>query len=78
MIILITLHKRVSFSEVTGGRALSFRDVSMREAAGLQIDRAAGNAEGAKLPRRYIAEKTSSKALELRKSPPAFREYELC
>jgi len=30
----ISLHQRVGFYEVTGGRALSFRDVSMRETAG--------------------------------------------
>jgi hypothetical protein len=78
MTILITLHKRVSFSEVTGGRALSFRDVSMGEAAGLPLDRAGGNAEGAKLPCRYVAEKTSPRALELRKSPPAFRKHDVC
>jgi hypothetical protein len=38
--IFVTLRKRVGFSEVTGGRALSFRDVSMGEAAGLPLDRA--------------------------------------
>ena len=31
-----------------------------------------GNAEGAKLPRRYVAEKTSPRALELNKNPPPF------
>jgi hypothetical protein len=37
-----------------------------------------GNAEGAKLPRRYVAEKTSPRALELKKSPPSLRKYKLC
>jgi len=37
-----------------------------------------GNAEGAKLPRRYVAEKTSPRALELKKSPSSLRKYELC
>jgi hypothetical protein len=37
-----------------------------------------GNAEGAKLPCRYIAEKSSPKALELKKSPPSLRKYGLC
>jgi len=35
-----TLRKRMGFSEVTGGRALSFCDVSMGETAGLPLDRA--------------------------------------
>ncbi len=35
----ITLQKRMDFSEVTGGRALSFRDVSMGEAAALSLSR---------------------------------------
>jgi len=76
--IFVTLITRVGFSEVTGGRALSFRDVSMGEAAGLPLDRAGGNAEGAKLPRRYVAEKTSPRALELKKGPSSLRKYELC
>jgi len=33
---------------------------------------------GAKLPRRYVAEKTSPRALELKKSPSSLRKYELC
>jgi hypothetical protein len=37
-----------------------------------------GNAEGAKLPCRYVAEKTSPGALELKKSPSSLRKYELC
>jgi len=40
----------------------------MGEAAGLPLDRAGGNAEGARLPCRYVAEKTRPGALELRKS----------
>ena len=59
LLILVTLHKRMGFCELTGGRVLSFRNVSMGEAADLPLDRAGGNAEGAKLPRRYVAEKTS-------------------
>ncbi|HUU39642.1 MAG TPA: hypothetical protein VMW42_01740 [Desulfatiglandales bacterium] len=35
MKIFRTLKKRVGFSEVTGGRALSFRDLSMGETTGL-------------------------------------------
>jgi len=53
---------------VTGGRPLSFRDVSMGETAGFPLDRAGNNAEGARLPRKYVAEKTRPGALELRKS----------
>jgi len=37
-----------------------------------------GNAEGAKLPRRYVAEKTSPGALELKKSPALLRKYKSC
>jgi len=66
----------VGFSEVTGGRVLSFRNVSMGETAGPNMFW--GNAEGAKLPRRYVVEKTSPRALELKKSPPSLRKYELC
>ena len=73
-----TLQKRVGFSEVTGGRALSFRNGSMGETAGLPLDRAGGNAEGAKLPRRYVTEKTSPRALELKKSSSSLKKYELC
>ena len=42
----------MDFSEVTGVRALSFRNLSVGETAGLPLDRAGGNAEGAKLPHR--------------------------
>ena len=73
----ITLQKRMGFSEVTGGRALSFCNVSMGETAGLPLDRAGGNAEGAKLPRRYVAEKTSPRALELKKSPSLLKKYDV-
>jgi hypothetical protein len=37
-----------------------------------------GNAEGAKLPRRYVAEKTKPGASELKKSPSSLRKYKLC
>jgi len=37
-----------------------------------------GNAEGAKLPRRYVVEKTSPGALELKKSLSSLRKYGLC
>ena len=67
--------KRVGFSEVTGVRVLSFRNVSVGETAG-PIYR--GNAEGAKLPHGYVAEKTSPGALELKKSPSSLRKYKLC
>ncbi|HUU42050.1 MAG TPA: hypothetical protein VMW42_14025 [Desulfatiglandales bacterium] len=33
----VTLKKRVDFSEVTGGRALSFRNLSMGETTGIGI-----------------------------------------
>jgi hypothetical protein len=65
----------VGFSEVTGGRALSFRNVSMGETAGPNMFW--GNAEGAKLPCRYVVEKTSSRALELKKSLSSLRKNEL-
>jgi len=58
----------MGFSEVTGGRALSFRDVSMGE-----IPLEAGRR--ARFPRRYVAEKTSPRALELKKSPFLLRNY---
>jgi hypothetical protein len=35
----ITLQKRMGFSEVTGGRALSFRDVSMGETAAQSLSK---------------------------------------
>jgi len=69
--IFVTPIKRMDFSEVTGGRALSFRDVSMGESPPKAGRRA-------KLPRRYIAEKTSPGALELKKSTSSLRKYELC
>jgi len=58
----------MGFSEVTGGRALSFRDVSMGE-----IPLEAGRR--ARFPRRYVAEKISPRALELKKSPFLLRNY---
>jgi hypothetical protein len=69
--IFATLATRMDFSEVTGVRALSFRNVSMGE-----IPPKAGR--GAKPPRRYVVEKTSPRALELKKSPSSLRKYELC
>ena len=53
-----TLLTRVDFSEVTGGprrarpsrRALSFRDISMGETAGLQLDRAGAMRRGQDSP----------------------------
>jgi len=69
--ILVTHEKRVDFSEVTGVRALSFRNVSVGE-----IPPEAGR--GAKLPHRYVAEKTSPGASELKKSPALVRKYEVC
>ena len=56
---------------MTGVRALSFRNVSVGE-----IPPGAGR--GVKLPHRYVAEKTSPRALELKKSPPSLRKNELC
>ena len=74
--IFATLVTRMGFSEVTGGRALSFRNVSMGETAGPYMFWV--NAEGAKLPRRYVVEKISPRALELKKSASSLRKYELC
>jgi hypothetical protein len=37
-----------------------------------------GNAEGAKLPHGYVAEKTSPGALELKKSPSSLDQEGLC
>jgi hypothetical protein len=54
-----------------GVRALSFRNVSVGE-----IPPEAGR--GVRLPHRYVAEKTSPRALELKKSLPTLRKYELC
>jgi len=48
--------KRVDFSEVTGGRVLSFRNVSVGEPAGPDLS---GQCGGAKRPHGYVAEKTS-------------------
>ena len=73
--VFATLVTRVGFSEVTGERALSFRDVSMGETAGPNM---LGQCGGGKTPRRYVAEKTSPEALELKKSPSSLRKYELC
>ena len=72
--IFVTPLKRVDFSEVTGVRALSFRNVSMGNP---QAPIYRGNAEGVKLPHGYVAEKTSPRALELKKSPPSLRNYTL-
>jgi len=66
-----TLRKRMGFYEVTGVRALFFRNVSMGE-----VPPKAGR--GAKLPCRYVAEKTSPGASELKKSPSSIQRYGLC
>jgi hypothetical protein len=55
--IFFTPMKRVDFSEVTDVRALSFRNVSVGE-----IPPKAGR--WAKLPHRYVAEKTKSRSLD--------------
>jgi len=67
----IPLQTRLGFSEVTGGRTLSFRKVSVGE-----IPAEAGRR--AKFPRRYVAEKTSPGALELKKSRYSLIKYGLC
>ncbi len=54
-----------------GGRALSFQQR-------IRGGNPAQSGKRAKLPRRYVAEKTSPRALELKKSPPSLRKYELC
>jgi len=66
--------KRVDFSEVTGVRALSFRNVSVGETAGPDLSGQCGGG----LPHRYVAEKTSPRASELKKSPSSLRKYKLC
>jgi len=48
--IFVTLITRVGFSEVTGGRALSFRNGSMGETAGLPLDRAGAMRRGQNSP----------------------------
>jgi len=53
--------KTMDFFEVTGGGMLSFRNVSMGGTRSPEL--VEGNAEGAKLPRGYVAEKTSPGAL---------------
>jgi hypothetical protein len=50
--IFVTQEKRMDFSEVTGVRALFFRNLSVGETAGLPIHRSGDNAEGVKLPHR--------------------------
>jgi len=40
------------FSRVTGGRALSFRDLSVGEALASRLEEAERTAEGASFPRR--------------------------
>jgi len=46
----ITRQTRMGFSEVTGGRALSFCNVSMGETAGLPLDRAGAMRRGQNSP----------------------------
>jgi len=69
--IFATLVTRVGFFEVTGGRALSFLNLSMG-------GNPARSGKRVKLPRRYVVEKTSPRALELKKSLSSLRKYELC
>jgi len=61
----------MGFYEVTGVRVLFFRNVSMGE-----IPPEAGRR--VKLPRRYVAEKTSPGASELKKSRSSIQRYGLC
>ncbi|MGM0383212.1 MAG: hypothetical protein ACQEQO_06965 [Thermodesulfobacteriota bacterium] len=64
--------KRVDFSEVTGRRVLSFRNVSVGETAGPDLSGQCGVSKiypPGGLPHGSIAEKTSPGALELKKSP---------
>jgi len=75
-LVIFTIPKKtMDFFEVTGGRVLSFRNVSVGEPAG-PIYR--GNAERAKLPHGYVAEKTSPGASELKKSPSSLDQEGLC
>jgi len=74
--------KRMGFSEVTGGRALSFRNLSMGEAAAPSIARRMRRGKvyppQAELPHKIkLLEKTRPRALELKKSPSSLRKYEL-
>jgi hypothetical protein len=76
----------MDFFEVTGGRVLSFRNVSVGEPAGPDLSgqcggllaRRASRSERAKLPHGYVAEKTSPGAPELKKSPSSLDQEGLC
>jgi hypothetical protein len=60
-----------AFSAVTGGRALSFHQLSMGETAALL----AGNAEGAKLPCREVVRKDQPGSLGTEEKAPALCGY---
>jgi len=73
--IFTILKKTMDFFEVTGGRVLSFRNVSVGEPAGPDLS---GQCGGAKLPHGYVAEKTNPRASELKKSLLSLDQEGLC
>jgi len=60
----------MGFYEVTGGRVLSFRDVSMGEAAGLPRDRAGAMRRGQNSPVDMLLKRPAREPW-----PPAHRVY---
>jgi len=76
----------VDFSEVTGGLRVG-KPPARREGCFLfatyqwgkpRAPIYRGNTEGAKLPHRYIAEKTNPGSLEPKKCRPSLGKYEFC
>jgi hypothetical protein len=67
----------VGFSEATGGRALSFRDVSMGETAALSLSR--GMRRGQNSPVDTLLKRLSPDPWigKLKKSPPSLENYGL-
>jgi len=63
----------VSFSEATGGRALSFRDISMGEPAGLPLDRAGAMRRGQDSPVDILLKRPAREPWSWRKAHPHFK-----
>jgi len=61
----------MGFFAVTGGRAQFFSGLGY--GGNRSPEPVEGNAEGARLPRKQVAEKTSPGASELRKSPSSLK-----
>jgi len=75
-LVIFTIPKKtMDFFEVTGGRVLSFCNVSVGEPAGPDLS---GQCGGAKLPHGYVAEKTSTGASELKNGPSSLDQEGLC